>query len=865
MTTSNAVLLPTNVKPVKYDITLEPDFSAFTFTGSETIRIEVLSPTTSITLNSIEIAIQSCTVTPSGGEELAAQNISFDEEAETATFEFGAELPASEATLAIEFTGELNDKLRGFYRSRYTDIDGNERHLATTQLEATDARRAFPCWDEPALKATFEITLVVPSEMTAVSNMPVVSEEETRPGIKSVSYAETPIMSTYLLAFIVGDLSYIEEVGDNGTLMRVFTTRGREEQGRFALETSLRLLKYFNDYFGIPYPLPKLDHFAIPDFAAGAMENWGAITYRETALLVDPENTSVGTRQLVAAIIAHEMAHMWFGDLVTMAWWNDLWLNESFASWMGDKATDSLFPDWEVWTQFVSSDTNRALSLDGLRNSHPIEQEVNNPAQIGELFDAISYSKGGSILRMLERFLGEETFRQGLNKYLTTHQYANAERTDLWNALADVSGEPVAEIMDSWVLQTGYPMLDVGIERSNGNINLHMMQRRFVYDAILDDSAADETLWKMPLGVYTSDGADSASRLMDTKLLAWDVADDGAKDDAWTKLNPDQTGFYRVRYSSADLQRLVEPIRSKSLTPIDRLGIQNDAFALSRAGIIPATDFLTIAEAYRSEDNAPVCADLSSNLGGLDNLLSDEAYYCNFQAFSRSIFQQVAARIGWDAKPDETHMDALLRSTVLSHVGSNDDENALREAAARFATYADNPAGVSPNIRGIVFRLAAKRGGRSEYDAMWQLRADTPLQEEKVRFLYGLTSFEDRALLEETLNRSLGDEVRVHDTVSVITMVAGNTQGRDLAWQFLKDNWAELDRRYGEGGFAIMRLVGIASAFTTLEMHDDVERFFTDNSAPGAARTISQSLERIRLNAAWLERNRDELVGWFVG
>ena len=313
------------------------------------------------------------------------------------------------------------------------------------------------------------------------------------------------------------------------------------------------------------------------------------------------------------------------------------------------------------------------------------------------------------------------------------------------------------------------------------------------------------------------------------------------------------------------MQRLVEPIRSKALTPIDRLGIQNDAFALSRAGIIPATDFLTIAEAYQNEDNAPVCADLSSNMGGLDNLLSDEGFYGNFQAFSRGIFQQVAAKVGWDAKPNESHMAALLRSTVLNHVGANDDENALREAARRFATYADDPASVSPDIRGIVFRLAAKIGGRSEYDAMWQLRGDTPLQEEKVRFLYGLTSFEDKALLEETLNRSLGDEVRVHDTVSVITLVAGNTQGRDLAWQFLKDNWPELDRRYGEGGFAIMRLVGIASAFTTLEMHDDVERFFSDNPAPGGARTISQSLERIRLNAAWLERNRDELADWFVG
>ena len=865
MTTSNAILVPANVKPWKYRITLEPDFSTFTFTGSEAIQIDILSPTTSITLNSIEIAIQSCSITLSDGTELAAQSTLLNEEDETASFQFGIELPAGEATLTIDFTGELNDKLRGFYRSSYNDIDGNERFLATTQLEATDARRAFPCWDEPALKATFDLTLVVPAEMTAVSNMPIVSEEAIRPGVKSVNYAETPIMSTYLLAFIVGDLSYIEEVGDNGTLMRVFTTRGREEQGRFALETSIRLLKYFNDYFGIPYPLPKLDHFAIPDFAAGAMENWGAITYRETALLVDPENTSVGTRQIVAAIIAHEMAHMWFGDLVTMAWWNDLWLNESFASWMGDKATDNLFPDWEVWTQFVSSDTNRALSLDGLRNSHPIEQEVSNPAQIGELFDAISYSKGGSILRMLESFLGEETFRQGLNKYLTTHQYDNAERSDLWNALAEVSGEPVAEIMDSWVLQTGYPMLDVGIKRSNGNIGLNMTQRRFLYDSILESGGEDETLWRVPVGVYTGGGSDSAGTLMDTRSLSWDVSDSGSDDDSWTKVNPEQTGFYRVKYSSADLQRLVEPIRSKALTPIDRLGIQNDAFALSRAGIIPATDFLTIAEAYQNEDNAPVCADLSSNLGGLDNLLSDEGFYGNFQAFSRGIFQQVAAKVGWEAKPNESHMDALLRSTVLNHVGANDDENALREAASRFAAYADDPASVSPDIRGIVFRLAAKIGGRSEYDAMWQLRGDTPLQEEKVRFLYGLTSFEDKALLEETLNRSLGDEVRVHDTVSVITLVAGNTQGRDLAWQFLKDNWPELDRRYGEGGFAIMRLVGIASAFTTLEMHDDVERFFSDNPAPGGARTISQSLERIRLNAAWLERNRDELADWFVG
>ena len=416
MSDTGPVTLPPNVRPISYDITLEPDLEAFTFLGAETIDVEVLEPTASVELNCIEIAIRSCRLTPEVGATVAPESTAFDEERETVVFEFDQEVPQGRASLAIEFSGELNDKLRGFYRSRYTDGEGRERYLATTQLEATDARRAFPCWDEPAVKASFKMTLVAPADLAAVSNMPVESERELPDGRRAVSFAESPIMSTYLLAFIVGDLSSIEQRADSGTLIRVWTTRGKEEQGRFALETSVRLLAYFNDYFGIPYPLPKLDHLAIPDFAAGAMENWGAITYRETALLVDPEQSSAGTRMIVAAIVSHEMAHMWFGDLVTMAWWNDLWLNESFASWVGDKAVDHLFPEWAVWTQFLVNDTNRGLSLDGLKSSHSIEQEVNNPAEIGQLFDAISYSKGATILRMLESFLGAETFRQGAQR-----------------------------------------------------------------------------------------------------------------------------------------------------------------------------------------------------------------------------------------------------------------------------------------------------------------------------------------------------------------------------------------------------------------------------------------------------------------
>ena len=463
MTSSDEWKLPTNVRPTNYRLSLAPDLDTFTFKGSETIDIQVSEPTSSIVLNSAEIEIQSADVTlPDGSTHDAATM--FDEDKDTVTLALDAEIPAGSASLDLEFTGELNDKLRGFYRSSYTDQDGSQRWMAATQFESTDARRAFPCWDEPAVKATFDVTLIVPEELEALSNTEPVSTTSTGDGRKVVRYAPTPVMSTYLLAFVVGDIACLQDRTSDGVLMRVWATKGNEDKGKFALETSMALLDYFHDYFGIPYPLSKLDHIALPDFAAGAMENWGAITYREVALLVDPENSSAGTREVVAAIVSHEMAHQWFGNLVTMEWWDDLWLNESFASWMGDKAVDHLHPEWEMWTQFLTHDTSDALNLDGLRNSHPIEQDVNNPAEIGQLFDAISYSKGGSILRMLEHYLGADTFKAGLQIYIDRHRYANARTTDLWNALGEASGQPVAAIMESWTAQTGYPVLDVSVK-----------------------------------------------------------------------------------------------------------------------------------------------------------------------------------------------------------------------------------------------------------------------------------------------------------------------------------------------------------------------------------------------------------------
>ena len=863
MPASDAVVLPETARPSKYRIKLQPDLKNFTFDGEQSVDLLILEATSTIVLNSIDLEIGN-TALHANGTTLTSKSVTIDKDAETATLDFGETIQPGDARLEMVFTGELNDKLMGFYRSEYTSQDGETRYLATTQFEPTDARRAFPCWDEPAKKATFEVTLVFSDEYQAVSNTPVVEEAVPGPGLKSVRFAETPIMSTYLLVFIVGNLTSIEERAAGGTTVGVWTTPGKEDQASFALDTSVKLLGYFNEYFGIPYPLPKLDHIAIPDFAAGAMENWGAVTYRETALLVDPDNSSAGTRQRVAEVIAHEMAHMWFGDLVTMEWWDDLWLNESFASWMGNKAVDWLFPEWEMWTQFVNMDTNRALSLDGLKNSHPIEQAVKNPAEVSQLFDAISYSKGASVIRMLENFLGEESFRKGLNRYLSSHMYDNARTEDLWSALETESGQPVTAIMDSWVKQMGYPVLQVESDRTGGQTTLSVTQERFVYDRLLDDggpdSDFDNEVWRVP--VSASQGSEeSAVTVMDGRQTQIDVPGPG---DGWVKLNPLQTGFFRVNYSTEDWQRLVPAIESLELHATDRLGVQNDAYALSRAGLLPVTQFLSLAQAYKNEGDASVWSDLASNLRDIEQLISDEAIHPAYQGFAREIFGPAARKIGWEPKSGEGHLDALLRSTVLSQAGSYHDPDVAAQASERFQKYLQDRETLAPDLRGVVFAMAAQSGGKDVYDQIWGLEGETDLAEEKIRLLMSLTRFQQPELLNSTLADSLSAKVRSQDSITLVAGVAANPKGRDLAWEFVKDNWAEFDRRYGGGGFGLMRLVSICSHFNSQEKADEVDSFFAEHPAPAAERTIRQALERVRLNIKWLEQNRQELTDWFA-
>jgi len=854
MTNFQQSILPDYIYPIRYILEFSPNLEDFTFSGNETIELNISKSFSEITLHSSEIEI--IDVDLSG----KTPSIESDVESETVTFHFDSEISPGNYSLNINFSGTLNDRLRGFYRSRYLDSNGLEKFMATTQFEATDARKAFPCWDEPESKSIFSVSINLPKELTAISNMPEDQILDLGNGLKNVTFADTPIMSTYLLGFTIAEMECVQKKTKHGTLMRVWTTKGKEKQGNWALESSIQLLDFFNDYFGIPYPLPKLDHLAIPDFAAGAMENWGIITYREAVLLMDEDNTSATTKQFIVEVIAHEMAHQWFGNLVTMKWWNDLWLNESFASWMGDKATDWLHPEWDMWTQFLTHDTNRGLSLDGLANSHPIEQAVKNPAEIGQLFDAISYSKGASILRMLEQFLGEETFKSGLRSYLKEHAFDNATTHDLWKSLEEASGLPVNQIMESWTTQTGFPVLKVKIEKQPNSLSINFKQNQFRYDNIINESTQNDSLWQIPISVSSSATDTTHRELMTTQDFSINLKHQNA---SWVKINPSHSAFYRVQYEASDLDNLSEPISSLTLKPSDRLGIQSDAFALSKAGIIDATNYLEILSYYSKENDASVWSDIASNIEYFSNVLENSSLYPKFKTFINNIVTPSANRIGWDPKPDETHLDSLLRSTLLNLLGKFGDPSTLEESQKRFEDYFKNPTNLNPDIRLMVFSNVARTGTEKYYSQMWDAHNSAELHEEKVRLLMGMTRYSNPKIINDLLNKTLSNQIRSQDTVSVISGIMSNNLGRELGWDFIKLNWDEIDRRYGDGGFGIMRLIGNLSGFSTSKKSHEIQEFFNENPAPGAERTIRQSLESIAINHAWLSKNKESLQSWF--
>lgn len=840
------------MKPFRYDLTFKPDLKKFTFEGEEVIALRLAKATKTIVLHAKELKIASAQIV-GGAEKITASRIAYDKKAETATFLFPKPIPKGNLWLKVIFRGMLNEKMRGFYRSRYK-VNGKTRYMATTQFEATDARRAFPCFDEPAMKAEFNVTLIIPKEKTAISNMPPVEVHEYDRDHKVVQFGTTPKMSTYLLAFMIGDFEYIEKRTDEGVLVRISATPGKKRQMRFALDCAIRALSLYGRYFGIPYPLPALNLIAIPDFAAGAMENWGAVTYREAELLIDPRHSSTAAKQRVATVIAHELAHQWFGNLVTMEWWTHLWLNEGFASYMECFAVDRLFPEWDMQTQFVADQLDIALWSDALVSTHPIEVAVHHPDEIGEIFDAVSYSKGASVIRMLADYLGEKDFRAGLRHYLKKYSYANASTVDLWDAFEEVSGKPVAKMMGGWTQRPGYPLLTV----SENNRGLLLRQSRFFLSPISRLESRGERAWFVPVRITAEHKKQEKKFLMKEKSMRLP-----AVGNRWFKCNAGEFGVFRTKYPASIREALKEPVRNKRLGARDRLGLVRDVMALAEAGEVTTAKALDFAAHYKGETDYSVWLILASRLHSIDLLIAGEPFAEGYRRFARDIFSGIAKKVGWKRRRGELHTQTLLRSLALNGFGAYGDLDTLARARKLFsrARGAKNP--VPADLRGVVYGLVAKYGGRKEYAKLMEIYRRETLQEEKNRIGRALGAFKEERLLARTLDFSISKQVRFQDAASIIMGVWLNPLGRDLAWAFVRAHWNMFLDRYGSG-HDLARLLMPAGHFTSFEKAKEVERFFKTHPAPGALRTIQQVLERIRANALWLSRDREQLDERFV-
>ncbi|KKR62642.1 hypothetical protein A2643_03785 [Candidatus Nomurabacteria bacterium RIFCSPHIGHO2_01_FULL_39_220] len=849
-----SVRLLKNVIPIEYDIQLRPDLKNFTFEGVETINLSVLKPTKILTLHSKELEIETAEVGLRQGKVFA--KISYNKKNETATFVFPKIISAEKnrkIKLTLVFKGILNDKMRGFYRSKY-NVREKEYYMATTQFEATDARRAFPCFDEPAHKAVFNVSLIIPKGKTAISNTLPVSVLEHEAGYEIVKFSPTPKMSTYLLAFLIGDFEYIESKTKNNIQVRVFTTPGKKHQAEFALDCAVKTLEFYEKYFGIAYPLPVLYMIAIPDFTSGAMENWGAITYRESALLVDEDHSSLGNKQWVVLVIAHEIAHQWFGNLVTMEWWTHLWLNEGFASYIEYLAVDKLFPKWDIWTQFSTNELGTALRLDSLLHTHPIEIPVHHPDEIGEIFDEVSYSKGAAVIRMLADYLGEKDFRDGLRYYLKKHSYKNTETVHLWQAFEKISKKPVAKIMHNWISKGGYPV----VKASMVNNKLNLSQERFFASPISKAKTKDRTVWQIPIrnsskvqflrNIAQADEPSIAKNQQIFMRVGKKLVP--RKNFEWLKINFGEAGFYRTAYSPELLEKLKLPVEKKLLSARDRLGIIRDLFALAEAGTIPTTDALEFLSAYKNEDNYTVWLEIALGLGRLETLLARENHKGNLNKVILELFSPLFAQLGWNKKEKELHTDTLLRSLVISRLGRSGHKEIITQAKNKFIT-----GKIHADIRGAIYTTVGSSGGMKEYQTFIKKYREETLHEEKNRMGGALGDFRDPKILQLACKFAFSESVRKQDTIGIISSVGTNPLGHDIWLNFVKKNWKTLVTRYGDGGHTLQRLVKAISGSAEEKHLKSFKKFFATHDAPGAKRAIQQVLERLEGNIAWLKRD----------
>ena len=838
---ADAFRLPRQVLPLRYDLRLEPDLKAATFAGRETITVAVSRPTKTIILNAVELQITSASIDNGKGLSHRAV-IRLDEPAERCRLTFPSVIPTGKWLLSLSFRGRLNDKLRGFYRSTYKDASGVTQVMAATQFEATDARRAFPCWDEPDCKAVFATTLVIDPALTAVSNTRIVSER-SEGGKKVLQFADTMTMSTYLVAFIVGRLEATAPTMIGKAPLRLWCLPGKKHLAKFGQEIASFSLKFFEDYYGLPYPGDKLDLLAIPDFASGAMENLGAITFRENALLVDPHAATHAELERIADVVAHENAHMWFGDLVTMSWWNGLWLNEAFATFAEMLAVDAWKPEWQRWTTFGVSRAV-AMIVDGLHSSRPIEYPVRAPKDADAMFDTLTYEKGASVLRMLEQYLGPAVFRNGIRDYLKRHAYGNADTKDLWVSLGRAARQPVPTLMNGWIFKPGYPLVTVSLGK---NGRLRLAQHRFTY--LAKPKAGSAQRWRIPIQfrVATAGKSDSRRVLMTGAALQVNVPERLES----VLVNEGGHGFYRVHYEPALLKHLLR-LLPDGLAPIERFNLINDAWASAVAGLVSPAEYLDMTRSFMGDRDKNVWAVLLESFQTLHRIM-EPARRPTFEALVRDRIGPAVADLGWEPRPGEDDLVKQLRGDLLRALGTlGNDRDTQARAAACHAEYGRNPAAVDPNVLPAIVAVLAHAGDAARYaEFAGRYRTAATPQEER-RYLYALASFQSTDLLTRTLKQTLSGEFRTQDAPFMVRMVLMNVVGRELAWQFVKTNWDTMDRLYPKQGLRRMceGIVGLS----TPALERDVRTFFRERKIDLGGKTLAQYLEQLRIAVAFRER-----------
>ncbi len=841
--------LPAGVVPRHYAIELSPDLEDATFAGSVAIDVDVTEPLDSITLNAAELTIVGAQLVTSSGEAVGLDP-RLDAESERLTLtrnDLNGPFEAGPARLDISFDGILNDQLHGFYRSTYTDDAGASHTIATTQFESTDARRAFPCFDEPALKATFATTLIVDEGLLAVSNTAETGRESLEDGRVRVSFATTMPMSTYLVAFVVGPLEATEAIDCGGVPLRVIHRPGRADQTSFALDVAAHALEWFSDYYGLPYPSDKVDLVAIPDFAFGAMENLGCVTFREVLLLVDPRSASQPELQRVAAVINHELAHMWFGDLVTMAWWEGIWLNEAFATFMETACTDAYRPDWRIWSTFCRSRAS-ALATDALGNTRPVEYPVHSPAEAEDMFDVITYEKGASLVRMLEQYLGPETFRAGVRLYLRRHAYANTVTEDLWNSLADASGEPVRQIMEGWIYQGGYP----AVAATTTDHGVSLSQRHFT----LDPRQADERSWAVPLRLRIQGPGDDDRRELRVLLDQPGRTLTGAAGQPVT-VNSGASGFYRDD-PSADSLAAVASEGPGDRNAEERHGLVDDAWAATLAGSLDASVFVdSVLRGFADERDLTVWQAIAGTLAHLRRLLDADAAqrFCELVVAASN---GAAAAVGLDPPGEgEDARTSELRATLILLRGVVADHVATIEACRQRLGHPD------PTLAAAALSVVAAHGDAEDF--AWVRRrfetASDPQTEQ--RHLAALADFRDEKLVRTVLEGTLDGSVRTQDGPYLVRRALVNFRCGPEAWDFLSGNWDRLLGVFPTNSPARM-LEGV-TALDRAELAARVHAFLAMHPLPQGAKQVAQHLERLDINVALRTRESNRLAAAVLG